>query len=687
MVLGGSIMQRWPRIVWSLVTTLTLAGCGPAAQPSGQIRISQTIAARIAGYAPAYQPALVQFTDSGHGFIAGSRCSPDSAHCAASIARTSDGGRTWQFYSAGDIRPDFLQFVSSRNGFLGGFVPADCYTESCSYELLRTQNGGTSWQTVYRGRQLRSEHFLSPEVGFALVPASTCPNALSCGTVERSEDGGRSWAPLPLPQGFNPVSLDFLSPQLGWVSAWRCPAPGSTCQGALLRTGDGGRDWTLKYTPAPTATRNGGPFDVSFATRLVGWLRTPIPNGCSMGGCWTALYRTEDGGASWREIQPAMDWRVVSPHPEAPPGWQLSLDFLSPLAGFIPVNSGAGPGTGGILRTRDGGVSWTLSRPLWSIDSFSAVTAEDAWAVGHINSRPGSFLAHSTDGVHWQEVHLTCPHPAVVQFTRYADGHGLGTTADPGSVLASSDGGTSWAVVGDVAGYWPNVLSFPTARRGWLVAVAWGLQQVFETSDGGHLWTHVGEVRGSLKAPLGLWFFRDGSGMYATSGGLYRTSDGGRTWRRVARVRLPSLSQAAFSFTSPRDGWAVESVFRGQKLGHRPRSRTTIRRTQDGALTWQTVGTLQGLYATVVAADFTSRQRGWILLLDWTKGKDEVPFLLRTMDGGHTFTRVVLPRSAARALGTPGLSASGADDLWLTAQSGGRTLRSTDGGRTFNWLP
>jgi photosystem II stability/assembly factor-like uncharacterized protein len=80
---------------------------------------------------------------------------------------------------------------------------------------------------------------------------------------------------------------------LGWDLVSRCmeqPPPGRYLGPYLLTTADGGRTrqeflWDRAFTCAPQS--------LSFATAAVGWL---LMQGDSH------LYRTTDGGATWREL-------------------------------------------------------------------------------------------------------------------------------------------------------------------------------------------------------------------------------------------------------------------------------------------------------------------------------------------------------------------------------------------------
>jgi photosystem II stability/assembly factor-like uncharacterized protein len=134
---------------------------------------------------------------------------------------------------------------------------------------------------------------------------------------------------------------------------------------------------------------------------------------------------------------------------------------------------------------------------------------------------------------------------------------------------------------------------------------------------------------------------------------------------------VPAL--AAVEFTSPEQGWAAGSA--------------GILATSDGGATWRGVyraprggGGPDKLYEV----DFTDAAHGWAV------GTSAV---LSTSDGGRTWTRRQEPCGLIDSVHflTPGLgyAISGAASVSLNAgmpvaEGGGRVLRTTDGGRTWN---
>jgi photosystem II stability/assembly factor-like uncharacterized protein len=102
------------------------------------------------------------------------------------LARTTDGGRTWQRLAAPGVTPDVggvsvsLSFVSPAVGF----VDVRPYVKETD-ELFATADGGTTWQrrTLPPGAYLLG--FVTARLGFIDVG----------GTQYSTADGGRTWSP------------------------------------------------------------------------------------------------------------------------------------------------------------------------------------------------------------------------------------------------------------------------------------------------------------------------------------------------------------------------------------------------------------------------------------------------------------------------------------------------------------
>jgi photosystem II stability/assembly factor-like uncharacterized protein len=141
-----------------------------------------------------------------------------------------------------------------------------------------------------------------------------------------------------------------------------------------------------------------------------------------------------------------------------------------------------------------------------------------------------------------------------VQFVSRSHGWVVGR----GEVLATSDGGASWAVQ-DRGALDLTSVDFISNEVGWAV----GAGTLLTTSDGGQRWTalpdpcplirsvHFLSAKAGFAVAGGSAIIVHGGMAPQTSGVLLTTSDGGRSWRR-----LPSPANAqSVCFASPASGW------------------------------------------------------------------------------------------------------------------------------------
>ena len=163
------------------------------------------------------------------------------------------------------------------------------------------------------------------------------------GTVLHTVDGWRTWAEVN-PPGVHPISnhaVYFGSPQHAWLAA-----KGKHHSLAIWYTHDGGVRWR-KYTVIPPfAVGSGGTF-FSFLSSKDGWL---LVNGIqALAAAPEALYRTSDGGQRWILVR---DY-----------GWQNIMDirFLTNRVGYERGGDANG-GMGSLFYTHDGGWSWSPVR-------------------------------------------------------------------------------------------------------------------------------------------------------------------------------------------------------------------------------------------------------------------------------------------------------------------------------------
>jgi len=212
------------------------------------------------------------FTDELHGW----------AIEAFAIRRTQDGGTTWEE----GVNPSGATDPLGAHFFLS---PTVAWVSAAGHRVYRTDDGGLTWQ----GKRLPFDvygditkiFFVDPDVGWLCTGHGR-------GTIYRTNDGGLNWARQVAPAagvGFN--SLYFTSQRDGWAVGDKDLGgkgnEGEEFEGVVLRTRDGGVSWTR----IPVGERKHGLGDVRFTGEGTGWIVAT-----------NNVYRSEDGGNSWRVV-------------------------------------------------------------------------------------------------------------------------------------------------------------------------------------------------------------------------------------------------------------------------------------------------------------------------------------------------------------------------------------------------
>ena len=240
---------------------------------------------------------------------------PSSSLCfvcgaIGTIRKTSNAGSTWNPLSSGTGQNlHSILFID----ILTGFVVGDNGT------ALKTTNGGTSWapMTVGTTANLRFVYFFDSNNGFI---------SGSGGLILKTVDGGSTWTPCTTGSTSVITSVWFTSSSVGYASG---------AGGTLLKTTTSGSTWS-------TLT--------SGVTSNLGIVQFTTPSNAIVCGDAGVIRQTTTSGTSWAA--------VTSGTPDNLTG----LDFYDASNGFI-VGGDVPLNTGNILRTTDGGNSWTGFAP------------------------------------------------------------------------------------------------------------------------------------------------------------------------------------------------------------------------------------------------------------------------------------------------------------------------------------
>jgi photosystem II stability/assembly factor-like uncharacterized protein len=558
-------------------------------------------------------------------------CSGRPPSCGRELLATADGGRHWRVVATLPQAVNQVEFASDRLGVAtADSCLADLALSRCPGQVLLSKDGGASWTPVLAAA---APVFATANAAGQLWAARTSSSRI---TILTSTDGGHSWqrtGQLSLPQPTIPltpevrVTLAATPSGLTWASVFdplSCAMHGCAVAG-LLHSGDGGRSWS------PVALAEGYPDEcasdgvaLSVATDGSAWAATGR-NGAACAPPFGLLYRypapypatgwqqlppwqlaqvsalaavsgrqayaisdrgtlsvTFDGGALWTQLLPAA----------APVGQVDAITSTTALAAQDPAGAGA------VLRSDDGGQSWRqvaqLPGVLTQLDFWSAAGGVAATYTPDAAS-PWQLFASSDGGSSWTPYGpLPGGNTDIDGPWMSADGHGLlltvtgGTPWQPGSgglapvrVWTTSDYGRSWTRGGllplgrdtldgpaSFAPY-PGPVPGGAARwSGWLVIATASYAQRVAVTNGGPLSLLPATVpSGAVQlirpgtSGVGLaWSLDYPGGPSAAILSLARTTDNGRSWQRSSvRLSIPADSPAMplLSFSDADHGWLV----------------------------------------------------------------------------------------------------------------------------------
>jgi photosystem II stability/assembly factor-like uncharacterized protein len=412
----------------------------------------------------------VDFVDGTHGWAVGAQ---------GTVIATTDGGSIWNDQPTCDESHDLydVDFVDRNDGWIAGWGSA----------LWTTSDGGTNWgEWILSGwtRNLYALELADADHGWAVgeggfvaryeYPSWTEQTSSTdadlfdlefvdaqwgwavgdAGTVLSTTDEGATWERRIGSTTGEVNGLYFVDENRGWAAVgWSV----SGFPGELLHTSDGGATWTVQ--------KNGVPYlnDVQFVAPYRGW---------AVGGAYGdgTILATTDGGTHWD----------AQTYPTSGP--MRGVHFVGPDDGWAV--GGAVGGNGWILGTTNGGNDWTLQKTTYSVPLYDVCFGDltHGWAVG----ANGNIWA-TLNGTDWftQTSGIT---ETLSGLTCYDQ---LGWAVGDGTILATRDGGNTWAV--QDSGY-PTAtfadVDFNGPGWGWVVGVEGASYEslILATGDQGNTW-------------------------------------------------------------------------------------------------------------------------------------------------------------------------------------------------------
>lgn len=225
--------------------------------------------------------------------------------------------------AAASIDPELLAGLKARSigpaamsGRVAAVVadPADprtVYVGAASGGVWKSSNAGLTWKAVFDREEVHAIGAIAldpqnPEVVWVGTGEGNVRNSASIGRgVWKSTDGGASWAQLGLKQSER-IHRIVVHPQdsnTAWVAAMG-PLWSAGGERGVYKTSDGGKTWRQVL---PGDARTGASeliIDPQNPNRLYAsmWTFQRTPYSFNSGGSGSGLYRSVDGGDTWRRL-------------------------------------------------------------------------------------------------------------------------------------------------------------------------------------------------------------------------------------------------------------------------------------------------------------------------------------------------------------------------------------------------
>ncbi len=604
------------------------------------------------------------------------------------VYQSTDAGRSWTQRTNGLRSLDLGAIAISPNDANQVLVAGQ------DGGLYRSENGGEAWQSVWMdNRQIT-----------ALAFSGDRPDTVFVGThegeVHRSDDGGVTWVRLNQLNGTGPITAIAPSPNFGndnqlWLGTeaaglwWSndggnqftaldsdIPDPHitallavndennipqlllSTWDAGFFRSADGGETWT--------AARGGLDKDEQ-ADQLeephfydLDTSPTALAQGSIVLGGFNGLYRSEDGGQQWQNLETLSASLVTT--------FDLSPNYAQDQSLAI------GTYVNGMYLSDDGGQTWTRpSRGLhlpWFTSNFEEQYQDPrryfqiAFSPNYANddtlfaSVLWTKVLRSTDrGESWEIVSLPSEMRGVTFLIspNFAEDQTIYVTGQRGKFFRSEDGGKHFQEVADLGvtggNYGHSLVASPNVESDGIL-LATGPGGVYQSSDRAETWERLTldaawETRRNLQIAMSPNYEEDQTIFVGTDAGAFWSSDAGASWER-----LPGLADFADSYI---EAIAVSPEFGGDRTLVATIRGQGLWRSTDGGQRFSQIGDNQLLFSKLNRM----ASGGMAIQFSPNYGQDNTLYamgdttttLYRSRDQGMTWETLRVP-SLARAAPT-----------------------------------
>ena len=545
----------------------------------------------------------VFFTDQNTGWTAGAM---------GKILKTTDGGKSWSVKTIMDsLSINSMFFLDSQHGWAVG---TKIYLGDQQGVILKTTDGGTNWTIMDEentgAKNLNDICFVNDNLGWIIGGRYENTEDI----ILRTIDGGKNWYPSYSGKTAELYSVYFVDSLHGWAVG-----KGTSSSSMIIHTDDGGINWNIQTNPRPNKVF----FAITFRDQNQGWIACEsgyILKTVNGGVDWTSdgvgtqaernlkaigftgsnflmaignaglIIKSNDNGSVWQEVSN----RITTRH-------FYAVDFVDPNNGWIV-------GDKTIVRSADGGESWTAQASTVQLNllDIAMINSTTGWTVGE----QGVILKTTNGGNDWNyQTSGTFDFLHSCFFLNDQEGWICGgpVSGDTSIILHTTNGGEEWSRQNCTANASLRAIYFTDALNGWAVGEN---SNVVHTTNGGVNWSLVD--LGRSEDFYSVYFLTNNIGWIGGNSIIF-TVDGGATWNE--QKAFSEIDQVrAIKFMDLLTGWAVLQGSTG-----------ALYKTIDGGVNWYKIpiGTANKLYDI----DIVNGQFGWLVGTYATLLKNDAVFV------------------------------------------------------------
>ncbi|MDP4116709.1 MAG: YCF48-related protein [Bacteroidota bacterium] len=592
----------------------------------------------------------VYFVDANTGWAAGN---------SGTIIRTTNGGNTWELQSSGvKHNLNSVYFINGNTGWIAGDTNI----------ILKTNNGGVTWFKQLDTTLLCHINSLSiPDGNNGWAVGRTI--YYNIGAIFHTRNGGAVWKLENLMNEYETPLFGtyFLSGSIGWGVG------GSGVIYKFKYLND-----TLKSIKQVKATY-ANLTSVCFLNSSLGWASTDF------GTIIKTVTGTADS-AIWIEKQTCTDKPLKSIFfIDANNGWAVGGNYM--------LNTGV------IIKTTDGGESWTNVTP----DTNHYYTSVGFKGGTGIAVSQSSYICRSTNsGNSWSEVSGGIRNLGLSSIY-FCNEHIGWASGNSGLIVKTTNGGETWTKIPTNVSSDLHAIAFPSMTTGWAVGNKdfhnTG-RMILKTSNGGNSWVEQ-SIGGASKWLYSVCFADTITGWASGNEGLILRTTHGESWT----TQPTPTNSALYSLCFP-------TRYTGYSVGNNG----VIIKTTDGGTSWfsQThpsanslgsvyfLDSLNGWAAGDIVLKTTNGGSDWVKLNNnyfcyinslcfinsltgWAVGQNNfgnVGIILYTSDGGNSWDEKLLTNYTYCTAALQNIKFYGNNLGWAVGGNGA-ILHTTNGGVVF----